>query len=353
MVLMPHLSRLFRRHALLLLLATPLPCLAQAAPPTAPPPAPVITAAVRPVADDVGLELVGSGLARRAATLQAAAAGEVTRVAFRAGDRVRAGQLLLTLDDRAERLAVQQAETRLAAATRLRDRYAPLDGTGALPQTQIDDAELALREAELGLAQAREALRDRRVLAPFDGIIGLAALQAGDRAEAGATLTTIDDRRVLRVRFAVPEQWLARLKPGQAVAVTTPAHGAQRFAGQLVQIDSRIDPVARTVPLEAEVPNPDDRLRPGMSFAVHLALPGTPQPAVPELALQWDRDGAYVWQVRDARAVRVAVRPLRRQDGVVLLEAPLRDGDLVVVEGVQRLRDGRAVEVVGRSGAPA
>ena len=87
---------------------------------------------------------------------------------------------------------------------------------------------------------------------------------------------------------------------------------------------------------------------------MQLALPGTPQPAVPELALQGDRDGAFVWQVRDGKAARVPVRPLRRQDGIVLLEGQLRDGDLVVVEGVQRLRDGRAVEVVGRNGgAPA
>lgn len=326
--------------------------MAQTSAPAAPP-APVITAAVRSVPDDVALELVGSGLARRAATLQAAADGEVTQVAFRAGDRVRAGQLLLTLDDRAERLAVQQAETRLAAARRLRDRYAPLDGTGALPQTQIDDTEVALREAELALAQARDALRHTRVVAPFDGVVGLPAVQRGDRAEAGATLTTIDDRRVLRVRFAVPEQWLERLKAGHPVAVSTPAHGAQRFAGRLAQIDSRVDAVARTVTLEAEVPNTDDRLRPGMSFVVHLALAGQPRPAVPELALQWDRDGAFVWLVRDGRAARTGVRSLRRQDGIVLLEAALRDGDAVVVEGVQRLRDGRAVEVVGRNGAPA
>lgn len=333
--------------ALLICLAAPLPARAQ----NPAPPAPVITAPVRPVADDVKLELLGSGLARRAATLQAAAAGEVRTLHFSAGERVRAGQLLLALDDRAQALAVAQAETRLDAARRLRDRLAPLDGSGALPQTQIDDATLAFREAELALAQAREALKDRRLTAPFDGVVGLPQLQPGDRAEAGSVVTTLDDRRVLRVRFSVPELWLGRLQRGQALEVATPAHGAQRFAGRLVQIDSRVDPVARTVPLEAEVPNADDRLRPGMSFTVHLALPGSPQPAVPELAVQWDRDGAHVWAVRDGKAQRVAVRPLRRQAGVVLLDAALRAGEPVVVEGVQRLREGRAVEVVGQNGA--
>jgi RND family efflux transporter MFP subunit len=338
------------RSLLLFLLSV---CAVTAVAQTVAPPAPVIPAPVREVADDVRLELVGSGLARRAATLQTAAAGEVRSVQFRAGERVRAGQLLLALDDRAQTLAVAQAETRLDAARRLRDRLAPLDGSGALPQTEIDDAVLAFREAELALAQAREALKDRRLLAPFDGVVGLSQLQPGDRAEAGSTVTTIDDRRALRVRFAVPEQWLARLQKGQTVAVATPAHGGQRFEGRLVQIDSRVDPVARTVPLEAEVPNADDRLRPGMSFTVHLALAGTPRPAVPELAVQWDREGAHVWAVRDGKALRVGVRPLRRQAGVVLVDGPLRAGEAVVVEGVQRLRPGRAVEVVGQNGAPA
>lgn len=339
-------------RSLLLLFLFALCVVPELAQPAAPP-APVITAPVREVADDVRLELVGTGLARRAATLQTAAAGEVRSVQFRAGERLRAGQLLLALDDRAQTLAVAQAETRLDAARRLRDRLAPLDGSGALPQTEIDDAVLAFREAELALAQAREALKDRQLLAPFDGVVGLSQLQPGDRAEAGSTVTTIDDRRVLRVRFAVPEQWLARLQKGQTVAVATPAHGAHRFEGRLMQIDSRVDPMARTVPLEAEVPNADDRLRPGMSFTVHLALAGSPRPAVPELAVQWDRDGAHVWAVREGKALRVAVRPLRREAGVVLVEGPLRAGEAVVVEGVQRLRPGRAVEVVGQNGAPA
>lgn len=328
-------------------------CLLVAAAPAAAQPLPVIVAPVESLADDARLELTGSGLARRSATLQPAVAGEVTAVAFRAGQRVRAGQPLVRLDDTEQRLAVAQAETRLDAARRLFARYQRTEGSGAVPGSVIDDARTALREAELALEQARTALAERELRAPFDGVLGLAQVQPGDRVGPDRVVTTLDDRSVLRVHFAVPEAYLARLAVGQRLEVSTPAFDARRFAGRIVQIDSRVDAAARTLRLEAEVPNTQDLLRPGMSFTVRLALPGQPRLAVPELALQWGREGAFVWVVREGRAARVPVRTLRRQEGRVLVDGALKPGDAVVVEGVQRLRDGAEVRRVNGNGAAA
>jgi multidrug efflux pump subunit AcrA (membrane-fusion protein) len=109
----------------------------------------------------------------------------------------------------------------------------------------------------------------------------------------------------------------------------------------------------RQVRIEATVANADDLLRPGMSFQVQLHLPGGRFIAVPELALQWDRAGAHVWAVREARAVRVPVRLVRRLQAQALVDGALRAGEAVVVEGVQRLRDGRAVEVIGSDNGDA
>lgn len=73
--------------------------------------------------------------------------------------------------------------------------------------------------------------------------------------------------------------------------------------------------------------------------------------SVPELALQWDREGSFVWVVREGKAVRVPARPVRRAAGLVLIDGELKPGESVVVEGVQRLRAGIAVRVVGNGGA--
>ncbi len=314
---------------------------------------PVVLAAVEVRSDRVVLDVLGSGLARRSVTLFPAAAGEVLALDFRAGQRVRAGQLLLRLDDRQQRLALALAEAQLQAARRLQARYEATRGTGAVPGSVIDEAESAVRLAEIGLRQAREALADRSLRAPFAGVVGLASVEPGDRVALDTAITTLDDRRSLQVAFELPEVYAARLQTGQALTVANPAFGERRFDGRIAQIDSRVDATSRTLRLRAEVPNPDDLLRPGMSFQLRLTLDGRPFAAVPELALQWGREGAFVWVVREGRATQVPVRSVRREDRRVLVEGALQPGEQVVVEGVQRLRAGARVQVLNMSPAMA
>lgn len=320
---------------------------------SSPAPVPVVLEPVVEMLDDTPLDVVGSGAALRSVALRPAVAGEVARVGFRAGQRVEAGQLLVQLVDRTQRLAVDAAAARLDAARALQARYEATRGTGAVPGSLIDEAASQLRLAEIELAQAREALADRAVRAPFAGVVGLAEVEPGDRVTTDSVLTTLDDRRRLLVDFALPERYLARLRPGQALTVSNPAFGDRRFDGRIAQLDSRIDPATRNLRLRAEVPNAGDLLRPGMSFQVRLALPGERHAAVPELALQYGREGAHVWAVREGQARQVPVRTLRRIGDRVLVAGALRIGEPVVVEGVQRLREGRAVAPVARRGGAA
>ncbi|MPZ46935.1 MAG: efflux RND transporter periplasmic adaptor subunit [Betaproteobacteria bacterium] len=315
---------------------------------------PVIVATAIEAQDIAAVEVIGSGLALRSVTLYPASAGEVVEVAFQAGQAVRAGQVLLRLEDRRQRLAVDMASARLDAARRLLARYERTGSTGAVAGSVLDQARNELRQAEIALAQAREALADRTVRAPFAGVVGLAEVQSGDRITTETVVTTLDDRSRIRVAFSVPEAYLSRLAIGHDLTVTNVAYPSRRFEGRLSRIDSRVDPVTRQVRVEAVVRNVEDLLRPGMSFQVDLRFPGGRFISVPALALQWDREGSHVWAVRDQRAVRVPVRMVRRLPTRVLLEGSLRKGEAVVVEGVQRLRDGRAVEVIGSDdGAPA
>lgn len=316
-----------------------------------PAPPPVIVAASTQANDDTGLAVLGNGSARQSVVIFPAVAGEVAQVNFRPGQSVRAGQVLLRLVDRAERLAADLAAARLDAAKALAARYEGTRGTGAVPESVVDEARAALRAAGIELAQAREAVADRVVRAPFAGVVGLATVERGDRVTTETALTTLDDRRVLFIDFEVPEALLARVKPGQAVTATNPAYPGRVFKGAVADIDSRIDLVSRNVRMRASVPNSDDVLRSGMSFQVQLSLSGPPRVSVPELALQWDREGSFVWVVRDSQAVRVPSRPVRRTDGRVLLDGELKPGESVVVEGVQRLRAGLNVRVVGNGGA--
>jgi RND family efflux transporter MFP subunit len=312
---------------------------------------PVIVAPSTQVNDDMTLSVLGNGSARQSVVIFPAVGGEVAAVAFRPGQPVRSGQVLLRLVDRAERLAAELASARVDAAKALALRYEGTRGTGAVPESVLDEARAALRAADIELAQAREAVADRVVRAPFAGVVGLATVERGDRVTAETALTTLDDRRVLFIDFEVPEAQLARVVIGQAITAVNPAYPDRSFNGAVAEIDSRIDPVSRNVRMRASVPNTGDLLRSGMSFQVQLALSGRPRVSVPELALQWDREGSFVWTVREGKAVRVPARPVRRAAGRVLLDGELKAGESVVIEGVQRMRAGIAVRVVGNGGA--
>jgi membrane fusion protein, multidrug efflux system len=309
-------------------------------------PAPVITAPAIEVLDNVRITATGSGQAVRAAVLRPAAPGEVAEVKFEAGDRVQENEVLLRLVDRTQRLDVDLAESQLEAARQLMKRYRGTRKSGAVPGSVIDEARTRLRNAEIALEQAREALADRLVRAPFDGVVGIAHVMRGDRVTTESIVTTIDDRRVIRVAFAVPERYLGRLAVDQPVTVANVAFPGRQFDGRIVQIDSRVDLVSRHVQVLADVQNDEDLLRPGMSFEVNLDLPGERYPSVPQLALQWDGDGAFVWVLRGSTASRVPVRSVRRTRGRVLLAGDLQAGEQVVVEGVQRLRPGEEVRVI-------
>jgi RND family efflux transporter MFP subunit len=315
--------------------------------PRAPAPAvPVVLASATLGSDRVVLDVLGSGLAARSVTLFPAAAGQVLQLGFRAGQRVAAGQVLLQLDERMERLAVDLAAAQLQAAQRLQARYEATRGTGAVPGSVIDEADSGVRLAEIALKQAREALADRTLRAPFAGVVGLANVESGDRVGMDTAVTTLDDRRTLQVAFELPELYAARVQAGQALTVSNPAFGERQFAGRIALIDSRVDATSRALRLRADVPNAEDLLRPGMSFQLRLILAGQPFTAVPELALQWGRDGSFVWVVRQGKALQVPVRSVRREDGRVLVEGALQPGEQVVVEGVQRLRVGVAVQAL-------
>lgn len=314
---------------------------------------PVIVASSAELPDTITLALPGSGLAQRSVTLFPLVDGEVDRVGFRTGQAVAAGQLLVQLGDRAERLAVDLAAARLQTASLLARRLEATAGSGAVPEIEVEQAVAARRSAEIELALARQALSERIVRAPFAGVMGIAGIERGDRVSPTTPLATVDDRRQLVVDFAVPEAHLGRLRLGQAISATHPAYPGQPVTGRVSEIDSQIDPVMRTVRVRATVPNTGDRLRTGMSFQVRLVFQGEARVSVPALALQFDKQGAFVWVVREGKAQRVAARVVRRSGDWVLLDGALASGEPVVVEGVQRLRPGRAVRVVGERAAAA
>ncbi len=313
---------------------------------------PVIVAAVGEARNDETITAVGTARARRSVMLHAKSDGVIVAFPKRAGARVKAGDTVFELDSKRAVLAVQIAEKRLKEANRLLERAELLKRNRVNSSANVDDATVVAERAELELNQAQEVLQDLKIVAPFDGVLGLPKAEAGDRVTAATPIASFDMRAELLVEFEVPERFSARLSPGDKIEAVTPSHERTKFAGAIQYIDSRIDPVSRTVTVRAIIPNKEDVLRPGMSFVVELVLPGKTYPSVPELSLQWRKGESFIWTVENGTARKVLVSTIKRLNAVVLVEGEVKPGDQVIVEGVQRLRPGRKVnfEPAGKAG---
>ncbi len=299
----------------------------------------------------VQIEAIGTAEAARSATLYAASAGQVVAVNIEPDRRVTKGHALLVLDRRAEALAVELATARAEEARRLLERYESTVGSGAVPRATIDEARAALTEAQIVRREADLAYAKRTVVAPFEGHVGMTDVAVGDRIGPDDPITTIDDRSALVISFSVPEIFLDRLGVDHPIKVATWADREREMSGKIVDIGSRVDPENRSFTVRAHLANPEDRFRPGMSFAVAIELLGSAYPLVPEVAVQWDGDGAYFWVVRSGRAMRVSVRIVQRQSGSVLVDAAVEAGELIVVEGVQRKRSELEISPGGSAAA--
>lgn len=296
------------------------------------------------VEDRVVVRAVGTGEALKSAAIHPSTAGEVVDIAFEAEQRVEKGDVLVRLDDEHQQLAVRLVEVAYGEAKREVARLEKLAPSGAVSQVRLETAQAELKSASLRLAQARADLADRTVTAPFDGVIGLSEIDVGDRVTDETMIATLDDRSVILVDFNLAEDFAGRIQVGDPITVRPWTMPEREIEGTISATGSRIDPTSRSLRVRARIPNPDDAIRPGTSFEVELSFTGRPYPRVREVAVLWSRDGAYLWRANGGRAEKVFVELVRRDHGLILVDGPLQAGDLIVVEGVQSLRPGQALD---------
>ncbi|GGC17300.1 hemolysin D [Novosphingobium marinum] len=314
---------------------------------------PIVAQQLRVLPERERVEAVGTARAATSAEIYPESAGRVEQVMFSAGNFVRQGTPLVRLDSRRERLAVEAARVQVQEASQLLSRYRRIEDTGAISESQIEAGETALASARVELQQAQTALADRTIRAPFSGHIGLTEIDPGDRVDTATPIAQIDRRSTLYVDFPAPESAFERLQPGQVVAVTPFSDPSREIDARIIAVDSAISEEERTFTVRAAIENSGDTLRPGMSFRVVFSGAGQARPAVPEEAIVWGGDGSYLWAVRDGKAARVPITITSRREGLAFVDAPLNPRDTIVVEGVQKLREGQDVRIAKPPGKAA
>jgi|TARA_B100000519_G_scaffold160777_1_gene142756 RND family efflux transporter MFP subunit len=289
------------------------------------------------------VEAVGTAEAVKSVTLYPAVADEVTAVNFVPGQKVNKGDILLTLDDRRQVVAVRRAELQLEDTERALKRLVDSRDRGAVAESEIDIARTARDLAKVTLDEAKADLEDRHIAAPFSGYVGLTDVEVGDRVTTTTVITTLDDRTSLYVNFRAPESAVSLLMSETSVTLQPWASRDVSLTADIAQLDSRINNTDRTMAARALLPNERDLYRPGMSFRVKLNLQGERYAAIPEAALLWGATGAYIYTAVDNKAKRVDVSVHQRLRGTILVSGDLTDGDLLVAEGIQSLREGQSI----------
>ena len=311
-----------------------------------------VVAAPRPFTDRV--EVLGVAKGRQSVTITSDAAELVTAVRFRDGQAVAKGQVLVELKANEQDAGVQESRARLNQAQRDYDRWNTLAQRGFAPKAQVEQYRAALETARASLNAAQARKLDRDIRAPFSGVVGLSDIAPGALIAPGSPIVSLDDLSVIRVDFDVPDRYLPLLQPGAPISAMPDAYPAVVMTGRVAELDTRINTNTRAIRARAEFPNGGRLIKPGMMVRVALQHGARVGVAVPESAVQYEGEQAYVFVIAPGpRGLTTTKRPVVagvNDGGFVEIRGGLKSGERVVADGLNRVQDGRPVTIAGAGG---
>ena len=305
---------------------------------------PVITAtAVQQEFSDV-VEALGTLKANNSVTITSTVTELVTEVHFTDGQRVKKGDLLVSMDTSDELALLQEEQARLGEAKRLVKRLKPLTAQNATSKSALDAQKSIVSVAEARIKGIQSQIDKRLIKAPFDGLVGFSDISVGTLAQPGFELATIDDDTTMKMDFSVPERHLLK------VEAQTQAFPEQKFNGEITSINSRINPVTRSVVVRAIIQNTDQLLKPGILMRIQLATQTRTSLLIPEEAITANATEQRVFKIEHSDDITSVTETLisigTRQAGKIEILSGLKAGDQVVIHGTLRIKSGDQVDII-------
>jgi len=308
-----------------------------------PPPAVVSTAKATYQEWQPQLRAVGTLRAARGADLALDIAGLVTHVNVKSGDEVREGQLLLQLRDTEDVAALLQLQASLALSQVTFERAQAQLAVKVIAKADYDQAAADLKVKEAAVEQQKVLVSKKQLRAPFAGHLGIVTINPGTYLNSGTTVVTLQQLDPVYVDFYVPQRRLAEVRVGQKAALTLDAFRNRAFPGTLNAVSPKVDTDTRNVQVEAEVPNPDRALSPGMFANVDVDV-GTQQRSLtlPQTAIVYNPYGETVFVIEKksdfdrqqaaAAAQNSAAHGMARQPPPKAAKGPQLPPDALVVQ---------------------
>lgn len=304
------------------------------------------------------IEVLGTLRANETVEITATITDTITVIHFDDGQRVAAGGILVEMTSLEEHAELEEEQSNVAEARKQFERLVPLVKKGAASQTLLDQRQRELATAKARFKAIESRLQDRLILAPFAGMVGLRNISPGALVEPGDLITTLDDVSVMKLDFTVPTVHLAALKSGASIQARSPAFKGQIFSGTVKSINSRIDPVTRSIVARAIIDNPDEKLKPGLLMTVELLNNTRQGVVIPEEALIPSGRTNFVMVVDQSKSpAKVQRRDVQigiRSFGSVEIIEGLEAGELLVTHGNTRITSGQEVTILStdNSGQP-
>lgn len=293
------------------------------------------------------LSLVGTMAANEQVELRSETDGTVEQINFYEGEKVEKGRMLVRLEESKLASSLAEADANFALSQSNHDRARDLLNDKLISQSEFDQTAASFAANDAAVQLRKRLLADTRIFAPFEGVMGARMISPGQVITRNTTLTWLVDLNPLKVEVNVPERFLSQVLPGQKITLAVAAWPDKNFAGEVFFISPYVDPQTRTALIKATVPNPEHLLKPGMFAGLDLTLQVRSNAiVVPEAAinqvLEGDRANLMLVGANSTAEVRSVKVGLRIEGGVEIVDG-LDEGEMVIVEGFQKIGPGMPV----------
>lgn len=304
------------------------------------------------------IEALGTVRALEATNISSSVTERVKSLHFEDGDVVKKGDLLVRLEDDEEVASLNVAKAQRAEQEREIQRLGDLVRDGAVSEVKLEEYRTRRDIADQRIAEAEALIADRQIKAPFDGVLGFRRISDGALVSPGDLIVTLDVLDPIKLDFTVPETFLSDIRPGLKITAWAEPFPQTKFSGQVTQIDTRVNPITRSITVRAEIPNPGNRLRPGMLMTTELAKNQRNSLSVPERSIVSVQSNHYVFVVQPGdpdklTVARTEVKIGQRVPGYVEIVSGLEKGTQIVSDGIMDLVDGAKIEIVGQFDQPS